>query len=155
MSSIVRWNPLREMATMQNVMDRVFEETWRPFFDEGGAGLNPVALDLHEDDQQYTVTTELPGVKADDIHIKLDGDYLVIEGEIPEQVTEHEGQRSLIKERRYGRFSRRLRLPQPVDSDKVSATYDSGVLKLTLPKTEAVQPRQIPVRVGSSGGSRK
>lgn len=155
MSSIVRWNPLREMAAMQNVMDRVFEETWRPFFDEGGAALNPVALDLHEDDQQYTVTTELPGVKADDIHIKLDGDYLVIEGEIPEQVTEHEGQRSLIKERRYGRFSRRLRLPQPVDSDKVSATYDSGVLKLTLPKTEAVQPRQIPVRVGSSGGSRK
>lgn len=149
MTGIVRWNPFREMAAMQNMMDRIFEETWRPFFEEGGAALNTLALDLHEDDAQYTVVTELPGVKADDIHIKLDGDYLMIEGEIPEQVVEKEGQRSLIKERRYGRFSRRIRLPQPVDSDKVSATYDSGVLKLTLPKTEAVQPKQIPVRAGN------
>ncbi len=149
MAGIVRWNPLREMAAMQNVMDRVFEETWRPFFEEGSAAVNTLALDVHEDDGQYVVTTELPGVKAEDIHIKLDGDYLVIEGEIPEHVTEHEGQRSLIKERRYGHFSRRLRLPQPVNSDKVNATYDNGVLKLTLPKTEAAQPRQIPVRVGN------
>jgi HSP20 family protein len=156
MAGIVRWNPLREMAAMQNMMDRVFEETWRPFFEEGGTAMNTLALDVHEDDGQYTVTTELPGVKAENIHVRLDGDQLVIEGEIPEQTTEHEGQRSLLKERRYGRFSRRIRLPQQVDSDKVSATYDSGVLKLTLPKSEAVQPRQIPVRVGgeNNGGSK-
>ncbi|MGQ9887968.1 MAG: Hsp20/alpha crystallin family protein [Aggregatilineales bacterium] len=152
MTGIVRWNPFREMAAMQNMMDRIFEETWRPFFEEGSTVLNTLALDLHEEDTQYIVTTELPGVKAENIHVKLDGDYLMIEGEIPEQVVEKEGRRSLIKERRYGRFSRRMRLPQSVDSDKVSATYENGVLTLTLPKSEAVQPKQIPVRV--SDGSK-
>lgn len=147
MTGIVRWNPFREMAAMQNMMDRIFEETWRPFFEEGSAVLNTLALDLHEEDTQYIVTTELPGVKAENINVKLDGDYLTIEGEIPEQVVEKEGRRSLIKERRYGRFSRRVRLPQAVDSDKVSAAYENGVLTLTLPKSEAAQPKQIPVRV--------
>lgn len=153
MTGIVRWNPFREMAAMQNMMDRVFEETWRPFFEEGGAALNTLALDLHEDDKEYTLTTELPGVKAENIQVRLDGEYLLIDGEIPEQVIEKEGQRSLIKERRYGRFSRRVHLPQPVNSEKINATYADGVLTLVLPKSETVQPKQIPVRTGN--GSRK
>ena len=149
MTGIVRWNPFREMAAMQNMMDRVFEETWRPFFEEGGTALNTLALDLHEDDKEYTLTTELPGVKAENIQVRLDGEYLLIDGEIPEQVIEKEGQRSLIKERRYGHFSRRVHLPQMVDSEKINATYADGVLTLVLPKSEAVQPKQIPVRAGN------
>lgn len=148
MSNIVRWNPLREMASMQSAMDRMFEETWRPFFDDRNFGsLNNLALDVHENDQNYLVSTELPGVSAENIQVKLDGDYLVIDGEIPEQVTENEGTRSLMKERRYGHFSRRVRLPQPVNSEKIEATYKDGVLNLTLPKSEAVQPKTIPIKV--------
>jgi HSP20 family protein len=149
MSNIVRWNPLRELSAMQNAMDRLFEENWSPFFDTERAalGTRSLRLDIHEDDDAYTVITELPGVKVDDIHVKLDGDYLVIEGEIPEQVVEKEGARTLIQERRYGKFSRRVHLPQPVDGDKVEATYADGVLKLTLPRSETEQPKRIPVKV--------
>lgn len=150
MSNIIRRSPFREIANMQNLMDRIFEETWRPYFGDGEpGGLNSLALDVHENDQSYLVSTEMPGVKPENIHVKLDGDYLVIDGEIPEEVTEKEGVRSLIKERRYGHFSRRMRLPQPVKSDKIEATYKDGVLNLTLPKSEAAQPRMIPVKVGN------
>jgi HSP20 family protein len=152
MSNIIRRSPFREIANMQNVMDRIFEETWRPYFGDGElGGLNSLALDVDETDQNYLVTTEMPGVKAENINVKLDGDYLVIEGEIPEQVTEKkDGTRSLMKERRYGHFSRRVRLPQPVNSDKIEAVYRDGVLNLTLPKTEAVKPKMIPIKVGNN-----
>lgn len=149
MSNIVRWHPFREMANMQNMMDRFFEESWRPFFEERTLDWHTLALDVNETDSAYMVTTELPGVKAEDIQVKLDGDYLLIEGEIPEQVIENKDARSIMKERRYGKFSRRIRLPQPVKAEKIEAAYKDGVLHLTLPKTEAVQPKLIPVKVNS------
>ena len=148
-NQITRWNPFREMAAMQSAMDRLFEETWRPFFTEGVMAANNLSLDVHEDDSAYLVTTDLPGVASEHVHVSLDGDYLVIEAEIPEQVIEKEGQRSLIQERRYGRFSRRVRLPHPVDNEKVEAHLENGVLKLTLPKSGAVKPKMIPVKVGN------
>ncbi len=150
-NNITRWNPLREMAAMQSAMDRLFEETWQPLFDNRSTGINSLALDVDETDSTYTVTTELPGVKPENIHVKLDGDYLMIEGEIPTEETQEEGTRSLMRERRYGRFTRSIRLPLAVDSDKVEATYEDGLLKLTLPKSETAQPRQIPVKSGSNG----
>ncbi len=151
MSNIIRRSPFRELANMQNVMDRIFEETWRPYFGDGElSGLNSLALDVHENDQAFLISTEMPGVTAENIQVKLDGDYLLIEGEVPEQVVEKDGVRSLVKERRYGSFSRRVRLPQPVDSDKIEAVYRDGVLNLTLPKSEAVKPKMIPIKAGNS-----
>ncbi len=152
MANLTRWNPFREMAAMQSAMDRLLEENWRPFFEEGRAGMNTLALDIDEDDTSYVVTTEMPGVKPENIQVRLDGDVLSIEGEIPEQITEQKGGRTILKERRYGKFSRRVRLPQMVDPEKVEASYEDGVLKLTLPKSEAAQPKQIPVK---TGGGRK
>lgn len=149
-NNITRWNPLREMAAMQSAMDRLFEETWRPLLDNRSTGINSLALDVDENDNAYTVTTEMPGVKPENIHVKLDGDYLMIEGEIPAQETTEEGTRSLMRERRYGRFTRSIRLPLAVESDKVEATYEDGVLKLTLPKSEVAQPKQIPVKAGNN-----
>jgi HSP20 family protein len=151
-NGITRWNPIREMATMQNMMDRLFED-WRPFLDESRVGLpaNALALDVHEDDQNYVITTELPGVKPDQIQVRQEGDYLVIEGETrdEQESDEKNGRRALIKERRFGRYSRRLRLPQDVNFDKAEASYQDGVLTLTLPKSEARQPRTIPVHTAT------
>lgn len=149
-NSLTRWNPMRELANVQSMMDRLFED-WRPFNEDfGRATGNLLAMDVDEDDQQYTVTTELPGVQSENIKVRQDGDYLLIEGDIPDQTVEREGKRSLIKERRYGRFSRRVRLPQNVDFDKADATYDNGVLTLTLPKAKEVITRSIPVKVGGA-----
>ena len=143
---IVRWNPIREMATMQSALDRLFEDSWRPFSGENGEIGFALPVDLVEDDQNYTLTTELPGVDMENIDIRLENEYLNIEAEIPEQVIEHKDARSLVKERRYGKFSRRVHLAQPIDGDNVDATFDNGILTLTLPKIPEVQPRTIAVK---------
>src|SRR5688572_29507992 len=103
-NGITRWNPFREMVAMQNVMDRFFDD-WRPFLEEGRAtmGANPLALDVHEEGNGYRISTDLPGLKADQINIRQEGDFLVIEGETRDEFeTPAEGQRPLVKERRYG-----------------------------------------------------
>jgi HSP20 family protein len=152
MANITRWNPLREMAAMQNALDRIFDDSWRgwqPVFGEGGNALNNLALDVQENDNEYIVSTELPGVQSDNINVRLHNDMLTIEGEIRERTVEKEGTRSLMKERYYGRFSRTIRLPQPVHRDKVEANFENGVLTLTLPKSPEAQPHMIPVKTGN------
>ncbi len=152
MNSIRRWNPAREMATMQNIVDRFFED-WRPFTDEMGRfGGSALALDVHEDDKSYVVSTDLPGVNPDEIKIQQEGDYLLIEAETHSQTEGDDKKRPLVQERRYGRYSRRLRLPENVDFEKSEANYENGVLTLTLPKAPQAQPRLIEVR---SNGSKK
>ena len=148
MANITRWNPIREMAAMQNALDRMFDEGWRGWQGEDAMGTRSLALDVQEDDNNYVITTALPGVQADNIKINLQNDYLTIEGEIPEQTTEKQDSRFLMRERSYGRFSRTIRLPQPVNRDRVEATYEDGILRLTLPKSEEAQPRQITVKTG-------
>ncbi len=144
-NTITRWNPFRELAAMQSAMDRLFDD-WRPYMEEGRVVGNLLAIDAHEDEKSYIITTELPGVKSENINIRQEGEYLLIDAEIPETTVEREGQRSLIKERRYGRFTRRLRLPQNVDFAKSEANYEDGVLTLTLPKAEQPQPKVIQVK---------
>jgi HSP20 family protein len=156
-NNMVRWNPFRDMVAMQNAMDRFFSEGWQPLYDETSGGSRALALDVHEDEKNYVVTTELPGVKADDIKIHVDGDFLVIEGETQDQTTQSENARPLVKERRYGHYSRRIRLPQPMNFDKADARYEDGVLTLTLPKAEEAQPKTIQVKSGngSNGHNQK
>ena len=144
--AIVRWNPVREMLAMQTALDRMFEDTRRGGFDNG----NALALDVHEDDGHYTVVTSLPGVQPENINVSLHDGVLTITGEIPEQTRENT--QTLMRERSYGKFTRSIRLPMAVDSNKVEAAFDNGVLTLTLPKTEEAQPKQIPVRVGNGNG---
>ena len=151
-NTITRWNPFRELAAMQSAMDRLFDD-WRPYMEEGRVVGNLLAIDAHEDEKSYIITTELPGVKSENINIRQEGEYLLIDAEIPETTVEREGQRSLIKERRYGRFTRRLRLPQNVDFAKSEANYEDGVLTLTLPKAEQPQPKVIQVKSKAPNGN--
>lgn len=145
MSTLIRWNPVREMAAMQSAMDRLFDETWRgarPTI----AG-NAMALDVYETDAAYTVHTAIPGVHPDQISISYQDDVLTISGEVEQpKFDEGENHRVLVFERSYGKFSRSIRLAQAIDADKVEANYENGVLMLTLPKAPAAQPRLIPVK---------
>lgn len=142
-SEITRWNPFREMAEMQNRLDRMFDESWRnlrPNWTEGN-----LSLDVHETDDNYTVVANLPGLNADDIDVQLQDGTLTISAEINETHKE-ENARILMQERFIGKIRRSIVLPQHVDMEKVDASYSNGVLTLTLPKTAEAQPRRIAIK---------
>ncbi|MCS6835685.1 MAG: Hsp20/alpha crystallin family protein [Anaerolineae bacterium] len=105
---------------------------------------NMMALDVREDDTTYTIMAAVPGVKQEDINVQLHDGVLSIEAEIKSETT-RENERTLVQERRYGRFARSLRLPNDVDGDNIQARYQDGVLTLTLPKVAQAQPRKIAI----------
>ena len=148
MATIVRWNPVREIAAMQDVMDRIFEENRRGNRNGNTVNTRSLALDVRENENTYTVLTVLPGINPDTIDVRLHENVLTISAEIASPDVE-ENTRVLLSERMYGKFSRSINLPNEVDGDNVEAAYDNGVLTLTLPKVEEAQPRQIPVRVNN------
>ncbi|MEO1439336.1 MAG: Hsp20/alpha crystallin family protein [Chloroflexota bacterium] len=148
MSIVIRRNPIREMAAMQNAMDRLFEDTWR------GMGLNAeadntLAIDVHENDEAYTLLANVPGANPANIEITLHDSVLTINADLPQADVE-DGTRVHINERVSGTYVRSLRLPKAVDASAVEAAYENGVLVLTLPKTPDAQPRQIPIRNGAA-----
>jgi HSP20 family protein len=119
-----------------------------PFFPEEKAGKNTwsPALDVHDDQQAFTVTLEAPGLKKDDFEISYHDGVLRIAGERKEQ-PEAEERSYFRRERFFGRFSRAVSLPAEVQPDKIAAAYKDGVLTVTLPKAEQAKPKQIEVSV--------
>jgi HSP20 family protein len=150
--SIVRWNPVREMAAMQNAIDRMFEESWRSV--RPTVAGNALPLDVYETDSAYTVYTALPGVTPDQISVSLHDDVLTISGEVAQPViSEDANARVLLYERSYGKFTRSIRLTQPIDQEHIEAAYENGVLTLTLPKAPEAQPKLIPVKTNGHAAS--
>lgn len=145
MTTVVRWNPVREMAAMQSALDRLFDETWRGT--RTAANIGSLALDVHETDTAYLVSAALPGVSAESVNISLHDGVLTIAAEVPQLTPENS--RALMLERGYGKVQRSIRLPQPIDANAVEATMENGVLSLTLNKTVEAQPRTIPVKAAS------
>jgi HSP20 family protein len=149
MANLTRWNPFREMMTLRNEIDRLFAESveW-PTQERGvAAGL---ALDLSEQEDAYIVEASTPGIAPEDLDIHITDNVLTIQGEF-KQETDEEQKTWHLRERRYGRFSRSLRLPMQVNADEVTAEYNDGVLTLTVPKAEEALPKRITVKVGESG----
>ncbi len=142
MTTVIRWNPIREMATMQGALDRLFDETWRNT--RGTAENGTLPLDVHETDNAYVVSATMPGVSTENVNISLHDGVLTISGEM--QQPTYENSRALLLERTYSKLQRSIRLPQPVVQDNIEALLENGVLTLTLPKTAEAQPRVIPVR---------
>ena len=148
MTTIVRWNPLREMAAMQSAMDRLFEESWRGAWPTNIG--NTLAFDVYETDQDYTAIATLPGLNADQIQVSIHEGALTISAELP-QPTMPENARPLLQERTFGKFSRTVNLPQPVATDEVEATYEAGILTLHIPKSPQAQPKMIAVKANGNG----
>src|SRR4051812_2056022 len=148
--AIVRWNdPFREFAQLQDRLNRVFNDTYRP--DEGlltsGSWVPPV--DIYQNgDQEVVIKAELPDMTREDIDITVDNGTLTIRGEKKLAGDVKEDQFHRI-ERRYGVFSRSFSLPQTVDTGRVGAEYRNGVLTVRLPLREEARPRQIKVDVAA------
>lgn len=109
-----------------------------------------LALDVEETADAYTVRANLPGIKLDDISVNIHDDVLTVSAESAAEARD-EDSRTLLRERRYGKFRRSLRLPTIVDGNAVAANLEAGVLIIALPKAEHVKPRQIPVTVNANG----
>ena len=138
MTTVIRWNPFRELAAMQSAMDRMFDDAWRT------NGYN-LPIDVHETEDNYLIVADIPGVNPDNININLHDNVLTIGIEVPAAEI-NEDTRVLLNERFTGNLTRRFTLPQTINEDAVEANYDAGVLTLTLPKAEEVKPRQIRVK---------
>lgn len=142
MNNITRWNPFQEIAEMQRQFDRVLDDAWR---DSSKVASNWMPIDVTETDDMYTVIADLPGLSVDDITVNFHDGVLSIAGEV-EKETVDENSRLIVRERSYGKFNRRINLPTSINADDINATYEDGVLMLTLPKAEAAKPRQIHVK---------
>ena len=148
--AIVRWDPFREFAQLQDRLNRVIGEGYgRTTADEGfmtnGEWVPPV--DIYADsDQELVLKAELPDMTLEDIDVSVDNGALTIKGEKKLAAELKQDQFHRI-ERHYGTFSRSFSLPQTVDPHKVEAEYKQGVLTVRLPLREEAKPRQVKVNV--------
>jgi HSP20 family protein len=148
--ALVRWEPVRELTSLQSEMNRLFNT----FFDTpttGGNG-NGVrrwvpSMDLVETDESFVLRADLPGMTEADVSIELEDNVLTVSGE---RKAEHEDKKEGFyrMERSFGQFRRSLTLPEGVDADGIGATFDKGVLEVRIPKPEERKPRRVSIQVG-------
>jgi len=142
MPAIIRWSPARELVRLSDAMDRMMEDNWaRPFVGRGEREFR-LPLDVYTTPSEVVITANVPGLKPDEVGITLEGDTLSINGEFKAPM---ENVDYIFQERPYGKFTRALTLNVPVNADKVEATFENGVLMITLPKSEAARPKVIKV----------
>lgn len=144
--SMTRWEPLRDFVTLREAMDRLFEESFvgprREWLAPAGRTL---ALDMYQTEDSVVVKSPVPGMKPEDIDITISGNTVSISGETKaeEEVKE---ENYIRRERRYGSFSRSVTLPEAIESEKAEASFEDGVLTLTIPKAPEAKPKVIKVK---------
>jgi HSP20 family protein len=143
MTIIRRPSRFGDAMTLRQAMDRLFEDDFRPLNWATGALSGPaLPLDVTTDADALTIEAALPGIKPDDVDITIENGTLTISGKTADERSADEGS-YLVQEIRRGSFSRSMTLPQGLEPDKASATFENGVLMLRIPKAEQVKPRQI------------
>jgi HSP20 family protein len=144
--AIVRWEPLRELTTLQNEMNRLFNTAFdAPTGGNGGTLRRWMpAMDLVETEDHFVLRADLPGLSEENVNIEVEDRVLTISGERKaEHETTKEGYHRV--ERAFGAFSRSLTLPEGIDPEAVSASFDRGVLEVRIPKPEQRKPRKISI----------
>jgi HSP20 family protein len=156
--ALVRWEPVRELTSLQTEMNRLFNT----FFETpstGGGGGNGGALrrwlppmDLVETDEHFVLRADLPGLSEEDVSIELEDSVLTVAGE---RKAEHEDKKEGFYrlERSFGQFRRSLTLPDGVDADGITAKFDKGVLEVRIPKPEERKPRRVAIQVGGQNAA--
>ena len=150
--ALVRWDPVRELDSLQSDMNRLFDR----FFDSGRGNGSAVrrwipAMDLVESEEDIVLRADLPGMTEEDVEIETKDGVLTVSGE---RKAEHEqkGEGFHRVERAFGRFSRTLSLPDGVDASRVAASFDNGVLEVRVPKPEETKPTRVEIGKGSVEG---
>ena len=148
MPNLIRWDPFRELTTIQDRMNRLFQDTFTPSREEGfaSAAFLPPA-DVYEDENHVTLKLEIPGVDENDLDIRVENNTLVIKGE--RRFEEEEKKENFHRiERQYGNFVRSFNLPSSVDPNNIEADYDKGILTIRMTKRAEAKPKQIQIKPG-------
>jgi len=145
--AITRWDPFREVVTMQNRLNSLFRDMNEADSQLTTAAFVP-AVDIYEDDKKVMLKLEVPGIEEKDLDVSVENNTLTVKGERKFEKEEKEENFHRI-ERRYGSFFRAFTLPSTVDTEHVAASYNAGVLRLELLKKPEAQPKQIKINVGN------
>jgi HSP20 family protein len=143
--AITRWDPFRDLLNLQNDMTRLFG---RAYGEEGGGETRTAwapPMDIYETQDGYRVVTELPGFAPDEVDVTVNDGTLTIKGErrFYDEVNQENFHRI---ERRFGQFQRLVSLPSQVQADKVEASFDKGVLTVSIPKAEQAKPKRVEIK---------
>ena len=132
MSNLTRWEPAREMMTLREAMDRLFDDAFtRPLSVRDGWTMVSPAIDMYQTDNEVVVKASIPGLKAEDVQINVSGDVLTLKGEV-RQEEERQDKAWHIREHRFGSFERSIALPTDVKSDKAEAMFENGILTINI-----------------------
>jgi HSP20 family protein len=145
--AIIRWEPARELQTIQQEFNRLFGAAFDSQAGNGSIRRWIPSMDLVEGQDEFVLRADLPGVDEADVNVEVEDGVLTISGERKSVRDEHKGGYHRI-ERASGSFSRSLTLPDGIDADAVEATFDNGVLEVRVPKPEERKPRCVPISVG-------
>jgi HSP20 family protein len=142
--AISRWDPFRDLMSIQGELNRLFGRTYAGE-GEGVRGPWAPAIDLYEDKERFVITLELPGIAPDDVDISVEDGTLTVSGERSFYEERDEANFHRV-ERRFGSFGRSLTLPSTADTDRIEASFDAGILTISIPKKEEAKPRKIQVK---------
>lgn len=146
MSNLTRWEPAREMMTLREAMDRLFDDAFtRPLSIRDGWTMATPAIDMYQTDNDVVVKASIPGIQAEEVQINITGDVLTLKGEV-KQEEERKERAWHIREHRFGSFERSVVLPTDVKSDRAEAVFENGILTITLPKADEVKPKTINIK---------
>jgi len=144
--SLMRWEPFRDMMTLREAMDRLFEESFvrpRERWETTGERRCDLPMDVYITDEEVVVTTAVPGVDPDSVDITVEGNTLNIRGEVEGPL---ENVEYVLQERPDGTFNRSVQLNIPVDANRAEASFDQGILTLSIPKQEEAKPKTIKIK---------
>jgi HSP20 family protein len=151
--ALIRWEPVRELNTIQSEMNRLFNTYFDAPVPSNGSSTSLrrwiPAMDLVEADNDFVLRADLPGVEEKDVKIELEDRVLTVSGDRKSEREERkEGYYRL--ERAFGSFTRTLTLPEGIDPTAITATFDKGVLEVRIPKPEAKKPHRVAIAVGGA-----
>ncbi len=154
MNSVIRWEPFRNVNSLQEQFSRLFDTSFPGRSSESDLTTWAPAVDIQETENELVLKADLPGIEEKDIDVRIENNTLTIRGErkFEKQVNEDN---YLRVERSYGSFSRSFSLPNTINTEAINAEYKNGVLTVQMPKRAESKPKQVKVNVEATNGDKK
>ena len=150
--AIVRWNPWNDLFDLHSQMDQLFStfQGDAARATNGGSEFINLPVDIRQTDSEFVIEASVPGFKPEQVEVTFEDGTLTIKGQRSSESEEKKGE-YVRRERRHASVYRRVGLPAEVRADEISASFDNGVLRITVPRAQKAQPKRIPVTAGSNG----